>query len=235
MKSDKYNQYFTAQFLMGPNSVRLLDELIEEYPLPSESDMCVLDLGCGNGITSMFLAKETGAKVYAADLWITEEANRERFAGWGMQEQLIPVHCDANELPFEKAMFNAVISIDAYHYFAGKEGFFSEKILPFIKRSGVALIAVPGIKNEYDGRSEELLAPWLGDEAYMFQSADFWKKIIGTHEEIAEVKTWEMNSFELSWKEWFNSNHKYAAGDQEYYESLIKPVTSFVGIMVRKK
>jgi len=81
MKSDKYNQYFTAQFLMGPNSVRLLDELIEEYPLPSESDMCVLDLGCGNGITSMFLAKETGAKVYAADLWITEEANRERFAG----------------------------------------------------------------------------------------------------------------------------------------------------------
>lgn len=235
MKSDKYNQYFTAQFLMGPNSVRLLDELIEKYPLPSESDMCVLDLGCGNGITSMFLAKETGAKVYAADLWITEEANRERFAGWGMQEQLIPVHCDANELPFEKAMFNAVISIDAYHYFAGKEGFFSEKILPFIKRRGVALIAVPGIKNEYDGRSEELLAPWLGDEAYMFQSADFWKKIIGTHEEIAEVKTWEMNSFELSWQEWFNSNHKYAAGDQEYYESLIKPFTSFVGIMVRKK
>ena len=122
-----------------------------------------MDLGCGSGVTSLFLANETGAKVYANDLWISEEENRARFAEWNMQDKLVPVHQDANDLHFEKEMFDALISIDSYHYFAGKEGFFVNKILPYIKRGGTVLIAVPGIKNEYDGRSEELLTSWLGD------------------------------------------------------------------------
>ena len=33
--------------------------------------MKILDLGCGKGLTSIFLAKEFGVQVYATDLWIT--------------------------------------------------------------------------------------------------------------------------------------------------------------------
>ena len=235
MRIDQYREFFKAEYMMGPNCLRLLDVLLTAYPLNFTAENRILDLGCGKGVTSLFTAKETGATVYANDLWISEEDNRTRFAAWGMENRIIPVHEDANELHFEKEMFDALVSVDAYHYFAGREGFFTEKILPFMKSGSTALIAVPGMKLAYDGRSEELMSPWLKDEAYMFQSADFWKKIIGTHEEIAEVKTWEMNSFELSWQEWLDSNHKYAVGDREYYESLIKPFTTFVGIMVRKK
>lgn len=235
MRSDHYKNHFEASYLMGPNSVRLADALLEEYPLHFTADNKVLDLGCGKGLTSLFIANETGATVYANDLWISEEENRARFAEWNMQNRLIPVHEDANDLHFGKEMFDALISIDAYHYFGGKEGFFTERILPFLKSGAIALIAIPGMKNEFSGRSEELLTPWLGDEAYMFQSAGSWKKIIGAHEDIAEVRTWELDTFDQPWQEWFDTQHPFALGDLSYYESLIKPYTAFVAIMVRKK
>ena len=61
MKSDKYESFFKVPYLMGPNSLRLLDELLEEYPLQFTDENLVLDLGCGSGVTSLFLANETGA------------------------------------------------------------------------------------------------------------------------------------------------------------------------------
>ncbi len=166
---------------------------------------------------------------------ISKEENHKRFLQWNMEDTLIPIHEDAENLHFDKEMFDALISIDSYHYFAGKEGFFVNNILPYIKRGGIVLIVIPGIKNEYDGRSEELLTPWLGAEAYMFQSAGFWRQTLGTHEDIENIKTWEMSLFELPWQEWFDTNHEFALNDKKYFESIIKPFTTFVGIMVKKK
>ena len=130
-------------------------------------------------------------------------------------------------------MFQALVSVDAYHYFATGKDFFKEKILPFLKDGAMVLIGVPGMKNEYAGRSEELLHDWLGDEAYMFRSPSEWKEIIGTHERIESVETWEMDCFDPAWAEWFATGHKYALGDQRFFEGLIKPYTCFAGICIR--
>ena len=66
----KYKKYFTKDHLMGPNSFRLLDELIRRSPRGVRFGR-TLDLGCGYALTSLFLANETNAKyVYAFDLWI---------------------------------------------------------------------------------------------------------------------------------------------------------------------
>ena len=109
MISESYRNYFERSFMMGPNCLRLLDEILGEYPLHYTSDNLVLDLGCGMGVTSLFIANETGATVYANDLWISEEENRKRFANWNMKDKLIPMQED--------------------HYFAGKKGFFVNNIL----------------------------------------------------------------------------------------------------------
>lgn len=89
--------------MMGPNSIRILEELFDKHPLHSAIDDQVLDLGCGTGLTSLIIAKETGAEVYANDLWISAEENGKRFAQWGVSEQIVPVCEDANKLHFEKS------------------------------------------------------------------------------------------------------------------------------------
>ena len=233
--TNAYRELFTAGNLMGPNSVLLLGELLNRCPYDFDRTSIILDLGCGKGLTSLVIHKETNAIVYANDLWISEEENRERFADWGLSEVLIPICEDANNLTLKKDLFDALISIGAYHYFAGKPQFFEEKILPLIKSGGYALIAIPGIKNKFSGRQNELLGTWLKDEAYMFKSPDEWKRIIGESDYISSVEIWEMNCFEQAWADWFDTGHEYALNDKLYFEGIIQPYTNFVGIMVKKK
>ena len=235
MNVDDYKAYISAETMMGPNSVRILAELFDKYPLQLSPDERILDLGCGTGLTSLVIAKETGAKVFANDLWISAEENGERFAEWGVGEQITPVCEDANNLSFEKKSFRALISVDSYHYFAGSKGFFQEKILPFMKDNGVVLIGIPGLKEEYAGRGEELVFGWLGEDSYMFKSPKCWEELIGGSERIESVETWEMDCFREAWDDWLKTNHKFALGDREHFETIIKPYTCFVGIYVRLK
>ena len=205
MNIENYKALISAETMMGPNSARILAELLHKYPLQLASDDSILDLGCGTGLTSLILAKETGARVFADDLWISAEENRKRFDMWDVGEQIVPVCGDANNLPFEKKQFRALVSVDSYHYFAGNKGFFQEKIMPFIKDDGMALIGVPGLKEEYTDRAEELLSDWLGADASMFKSPKRWKEIIGSDDRaesgdrIELVDTWEMECFQKAW------------------------------------
>ena len=235
MHISDYKEYISAETMMGPSSVRILEELFDKYPLQLSPDDLILDLGCGTGLTSLIIAKETGARVYANDLWVSAAENGERFAKWGIGEQVTPICEDANNLHFNKKQFNALVSIDSYHYFAGQKGFFEEKILPFIKDNGEVLIGIPGLKDEYTGRSEELLSAWVGDDAYMFKSPTLWKELIGSHDRIASVNTWEMNCFNEAWNEWLAVDNEFARGDRKHFETIIKPYTCFVGIYIKVK
>ena len=55
-KSDKYNSLI--DMIMGPNPLKLDEELLEDTPLKEGSVVC--DLGSGNGLTSIFLRNEYG-------------------------------------------------------------------------------------------------------------------------------------------------------------------------------
>ena len=75
---EKYRQYFTKDYLMGPNSFRLLDELISRKPSDARFHR-TLYLGCGFALTSLFIANETDADyVYAYDLWVPASENYRR-------------------------------------------------------------------------------------------------------------------------------------------------------------
>ena len=102
MDINNYKEYLSGETMMGPNSVRVLAELFDRHPLLLDSDGLILDLGCGKGLTSLVIAKETGARVYADDLWISAEENGKRFAQWGIGEQVKPICEDANNLPLDR-------------------------------------------------------------------------------------------------------------------------------------
>ena len=235
MNLEFYRPYFTKDYLMGPNSLRVLQELLERNPCSLGSDSLILDLGCGTGLTSFALCHETGARVLANDLWISGEENAARFAAWGVGDRITPVHENADTLRFAPESFDAVVSIDSYHYFAGKDGYFQEKILPFLKPGGVALFGVPGIKEEYDDQTIELLTPWLREEAYMLRSPRQWRTILGNHPDMESVEVTQLRCFEIAWKDWLATDNEFARGDFACWENIIKPYTNFVGMIVRKK
>ena len=73
-------KYFTKELqskIMGPNPIKLEEELLLNHKIPYGSRVC--DLGSGQGLTSVFLAKEFGFTVYAADLWSDPEENEKFF------------------------------------------------------------------------------------------------------------------------------------------------------------
>ena len=99
--SEKYNTPELMAKIMGPNPVKLAEELLMKHQIPAGATVC--DLGSGQGLSSVFMAKEYGFKVYAADLWSDPEQNRRFFEQMGLTEQQItPVKADAAALPFEK-------------------------------------------------------------------------------------------------------------------------------------
>ena len=100
---------------MGPNVLWLAEWFTEVVEL--KPGMCVLDLGCGMAASSIFLAKEFGVNVVAADLWIRAGDNHKRIESAGLLHLVTPLHVEAHAMPFAENSFDAVVSFDAYHYF----------------------------------------------------------------------------------------------------------------------
>ena len=103
-KSTSYEGLIKGK-IMGPNPVKLTEELLMGRNIPPKSR--VLDLGSGQGITSVFLAKEYDFIVTAADLWSDPEENMKFFASCNLTpENITAVKADANNLPFAEESFD---------------------------------------------------------------------------------------------------------------------------------
>ena len=96
--SKKYDTPELQKKIMGPNPVKLAEELLEGNQLPERAVVC--DLGSGQGLTSVFLAKEYGFTVYAVDLWSEPSENQRFFCSFGhfvpsLSLVLMDVYCVA--------------------------------------------------------------------------------------------------------------------------------------------
>lgn len=234
MRTNNYTEFFTKEHLMGPNSLKLLDELLVNAP-DAVGDGYVLDLGCGTAITSLFLARETQAeKVFATDLWVSAGDNWRRARAWGAAEKLIPIHADATDLPYGEGFFQSIVSVDAYHYFGGTEGFFAEKILPLLAPGGHMLLAMPGVKEE-GVQSSSLMQEWAGDEASLFHSAEWWKQHILKGTQGVTVRAYESARYDEVWADWFATGHEYALQDKAFMERGGRALMNFVMLEIQKE
>src|SRR5438874_789365 len=62
--------------------------------------MRVLDFGRGRAASSIFLRREFGVQVWAADLWFSPSENLQRIRDAGVEEGVFPLQVDARSLPF---------------------------------------------------------------------------------------------------------------------------------------
>ena len=220
---------------MGPNPLKLEEELLMGHKIKEGAVVC--DLGSGQGLTSVFLAKEYGFKVYATDLWSEPEENQKFFGEMGLsEEEIIAVKADATDLPFEKDFFDAVLSTDSYNYFGRDTRYLDDKLLPFVKNGGYIYITVPGIKKDcHDNLPKELLLSWTPEQLDYIHDIDYWTKIVSACQNAEVISVKEMESNEECWNDWLQHENEYAVGDRKAMKAGGGRYLNFSAIVLKKK
>ncbi|HEY3330250.1 MAG TPA: methyltransferase domain-containing protein [Capsulimonadaceae bacterium] len=209
-KSAAYDPELVRPLMMGPSALMIVDELTSNLPL--RPGMRVLDLGCGMGLTSLFLAKEFGVTVFATDLWISASDNYERIRGLGLDHLIVPIHAEARVLPYASGYFDAVVSVDAYHYFGADDEYLPTLLAPLVKRGGVIAVAVPGVKWEFWDDIPEAIRPYLTADMN-FHTGKWWKDLWERSGVVSSISVRDMECFDDAWAEWLTCDNDYARGD----------------------
>ena len=237
--SNKYDTKFIKENLMGPNSMKMLEELLQTIEL--EKGMRVLDLGCGKGLTSVLLAKEFGVQVFATDLWISATKNYETFKSIGLQNQIIPIHADAADLPYPDEYFDAIISVDSYYYFGTGSDYMS-KLARLVKKGGTIALAFPGVKKELNGTlPDEMMLSWASvkDEILKtFHSIPWWRDLLKKSAEISIESIQEMQCYEEAWQDWLECDNEYnelASNDRLSMEAGADKYMNLIAIIAKRK
>jgi len=234
-KNEKYNTPALMAKIMGPNPLKLLEELMLGSKIPSGS--VVMDLGSGQGLTSIFLAREYGFTVYAADLWSDPDENRKFFDEMGLsRDAIIPVKADATDLPFENGFFDAVVSTDSYNYFGRDPEYLDRCLLPCVKPGGYVYIAIPGMKKDcHESLPQELLLSWTPEQLDYMHDVSYWKNMAAACRGANVLYVREMESNDEVWADWLAQDNEYAVGDRKAMNAGGGKYLNFIEIALQKK
>ncbi|MFB7089857.1 methyltransferase domain-containing protein [Streptomyces sp. NPDC056296] len=197
-RSSRYDPAWLLDLDMGPNPLWLLEDLARDLDL--RPGMRILDLGSGKGATSVFLAREYGAEVVAADWWIAPEKATAVFAGAGVGDRVTAVRVEAHALPFEEESFDAVVSVDAFEYFGTADSYLPY-LVRFLRPGGQLGMATPALTREV--RELGAIPPHIKDvvgwEAMAWHTADWWRFQWGVTE-LVDVTSARLQ--QDAWRNW---------------------------------
>ncbi len=178
-RTSAYDPDWLVSLEMGCPTFWLLERLCEAMAL--RPGMRILDLGCGYAGGSIFLANEFDAQVWAVDLRADPTKNYERICKAGFERQIFPMRGDARSLPFADGFFDAVISINAFWFFATDDLYLRQHMLRLVKPGGLFGIVTPGLREELQGELPrdvpDYLQPyWDSCALSAWHSADWWRR-----------------------------------------------------------
>ncbi|MBN1934931.1 MAG: methyltransferase domain-containing protein [Anaerolineae bacterium] len=132
---------------LGPGSLYLTARMARTMHLrPGD---IVLDLGCGCGETSIYLAKRFDVQVVAVDLWTPATDLNDKFTTRGYRDRITPLHLDAtNELPFADGYFDAIFCMNSFSFYGGSVEFLAH-LLKHLKAGGEFCVGSEGFNAEF--------------------------------------------------------------------------------------
>ena len=198
--ANRYDADWVRALDMGPNPLWLLEDLLTDVPL--RPGMRVLDLGCGRGASSVFLAEQLDVEVWAVDLWIDADENARRLAELGLEGRVHAVHADARALPFDDGAFDAIVCIDAYEYF-GTDVHVLPALLRVLAPGGRIGIATPSIRRELRelGGIPSHIRDVVGWEALAWPTAAAWR-FLWEQTGLTEVVARDQEGAAADWLRW---------------------------------
>lgn len=215
-RSNAYDPIWIFDHEMGQNPLWLTEWLCERMDL--KPGMRILDMGCGQALTSIFLAKEYGVQVWATDLWISANDNWKRICEAGLQDSVFPIHADASSLPYADHFFDAAISIDSYAYY-GTNDLYLKYFHRFIKPGGHIGIVEVALMQEFGDAPPPHLFTVNTDHGYPYVGwgADSWRH----HTLDWWIRHWRKTglvdvalaeTMENGWLEWLKDRRAQYAG-----------------------
>lgn len=228
------NRNFLNQNMMGPNSIVILNELLTGQTLPQKGK--ILDLGCGKGLTSIALSQKTQADIFALDLWIAQTDNSQTFKNLNLDKRITAIQADIMDAPFAPDSFDAMISIDSYHYFGNKDNIMDDIISPIIKKDGIIFMAFPGLKKDiHDNLPQHLLSYWSEEDFMCFHDIPWWKNLLQKSQTTELISIKEMDCFDEAWNLWLQSGNTYAEEDRKAMELGGREIMNLISVVIRKK
>ena len=219
-RSATYDPAWLLGLDMGPHPLWLLEDLSRDLDL--RPGMRVLDLGSGLGATSVFLAREFGVDVVAADLWVPADKAAAVFADAGVDDRVTAVNAEAHALPFERASFDAIVCVDAYEYF-GTSDTYLPYLTGFLEPGGQVAVATPGMTREVRalGSIPPHIRACVGWEAIAWHTADWWRFQWEITELVTVTAAWLQPHGWSDWLLWARACLARASGDTAGVRSVI--------------
>lgn len=233
-KTNHFDIDIVRSKIMGPNTCKLTEELMEGACIPRGS--VVLDLGSGSGISSVMLAREYGLVTYAADLWSDPSENMRFFESQGLtNREVIPVKADATQLPFAHGFFDAVVCVDSYNYYGRDPEFLGNCLLPFVKDGGMIHLAISGmVRDCHDNPPACLLTTWTAEQLEYIHDMEYWRKMISQTPGVEIVDMHEMACNDEAWADWIECDNDYARGDRAAVEAGALEYLNTIAVTLRK-
>ena len=219
-KANSFDINLVRSKIMGPNRLKLCEELLRGVTIARGSRVC--DLGSGTGITSVMLAREYGLDVYAVDLWSDPDENRAFFREMGVPDERIhPVKANAAEgLPFEPEFLDGVVCIDSYSYFGRDPHYLGERLLPYVRSGGRIYLSISGmVRDCHDASPACLLASWDAEQLEYMHDLAWWRDMICQTGGVVIEDMHQMTCTSEAWADWITCDNEYARGDHAAVEA----------------
>lgn len=182
-----YSDKEIYDYFVGCGGLYLAVNMIRKMNL-KKGDI-VLDLGCGFGSTSIFLAKTFDITVVSVDLWFPAVKLLERAVKEGHSDRIIPLNIDITKnIPFADDYFDAIFCMNSLFMF-GSDIVFLRRLLKTLKPGGTFCVGSECFNQEPEYKSiaevpsvynfEWEWNVWEGC-CSKYHSPEWWKNLINS-------------------------------------------------------
>ncbi len=164
----------------------------------------VLDIGCGRGDSSIFLAKHFGVTVVCFDLWISSKFLSRKVASDGYRNAVFPLDLDGGQdLPFADDYFDAMFCMQALHSF-GADANVLRRLLRHLKPGGHFVAGGTCFNEEpHDGQLPEMFSETGGwnAEYEKYHSPSWWKGVFEETRLVDVLACGELDEGLIMWED----------------------------------